>query len=56
METNTHITEYHFNCAIRSMRDLLQAVKDMDNTEAQIDYLRIVARAAASVADKLEAK
>ena len=36
------------------MKDLLQAIKDMDNTKAQIDYLRIVANAANSVADKLE--
>ena len=56
METNTHITEYHLNNAIRSMKQLLTNVNDMDSTQAQIDYLRIVAKAAASLANKLEAK
>jgi hypothetical protein len=56
METNTHITQYHFNNAIRSMKQLLTNINDMDSTQAQIDYLRVVAKAATSLAHKLEAK
>ncbi len=55
METNT-ITKTNFNTAIVSMRELLQCIKVSDSIEEQIEFLRIVANAANSVANKLEAK
>ena len=55
METNT-ITKTNFNTAIVSMRELLQCIKASDSIEEQIEFLRIVANAANSVANRLEAK
>ncbi len=55
METNT-ITKTKLNTTITHMRYLLQCVRSNESTEEQIQLLRIIADAANTVANRLEAK
>ena len=55
METNT-ITKTKLNTTITHMRYLLQCVRSNKSTEEQIQLLRIIADAANTVANRLEAK
>jgi hypothetical protein len=53
---NKQLTKTQFNTTIVSMRELLQCVKASDSPTEQIEFLRIIANAANSVANRLENK